>query len=179
VAAAPAVEPPSAPVRSGSGTSKALVGAVSGLAVAVLVLAGVFVFRDDAAATAFPIQNPSGAVAPSGAVECPQATAAVCISDLRIDQGQVVAGFASNVDLADPADGSFADGTVHPLFFWDTEGPSEGRHWGSNSPFTGTTPAGFEGFSADDIPAGATLCVVLIDNEGTWVSDTGNCVAPS
>lgn len=173
-AAPPASTAPAAPARH----SRALVGAIGGLAVAVLVLAGVFVFRGGSNdTTAFPIQNPSGATAPTGRVDCPQGTAAVCISDLRVDGGQVVADFQSNVQLADPVDGAFAAGTVHPLFFWDTQGPTKGRHWGTNSPFTGTTSAGFQGFTADEVPSGATLCVVLIDNDGTWVPDTGNCVA--
>jgi molecular chaperone DnaK len=177
----PATSRPSAsdtPAPPTRGPSKALVGAIGGLAVAVLVLAGVFVLRGGAGeAAAFPIQNPAGAAAPTGVVNCPQGTAAVCISDLRIDNGQVAADFTSNVQLSDPVDGAFAGGTVHPLFFWDTQGPSQGRHWGSGSPFTGTTDAGFKGFTEADVPTGATLCVVLIDNEGTWVPDTGNCVS--
>lgn len=175
---APAASSTDGPADSHRSHSKALVGAIGGLAVAVLVLAGVFVLRGGAEeAAAFPIQNPGGATAPTGVVGCPQGTAAVCISDLRIDGGQVAAEFTSNVGLSDPVDGAFPSGTVHPLFFWDTQGPARGRHWGSGSPFTGTTNAGFEGFTSAEVPTGATLCVVLIDNDGTWVPDTGNCVS--
>lgn len=174
----PVPRPPTArrpPARS-SGPTMALVGAVSALAVAVFALAVVFLVTRDGSGVAFPIRTPAGAIAPTGVVDCPVDAAAVCITDLEIDGDVLAAEFASSVDLAAPVDGAFPEGSVHPLFFFDRTGPEEGRHWGPNSPFTGTSKAGFEAYDPADVPEGATLCVVLVDYRGTWVPDSGNCV---
>jgi molecular chaperone DnaK len=187
VEATPAPAPPSdAPAAAPAPTSvpsmpakqtKLLIGVVVALAIVVAGLVGVLIGGSGNSST-LAITSPPGVVPPTGVVACPADRSAVCIDAVSIRDGQLVADFAAQgATLAATSDGrTFPDNSVHPVFFFDTEGPEQGRNWGPRSPFAGTNEAGLQAFTAEEVPAGSNLCVVLADENGMWQPDTGNCV---
>jgi actin-like ATPase involved in cell morphogenesis len=115
-----------------------------------------------------------GAAAPTA---CPATgSPAVCIQRVRIDGTNILADFISHdVSLAAPANGQFASGSFHPIFFFSSTGPNTGRIWGPNSPF-GDPASSLQGFATSDAPgSSATLCVLVQDATGQVFNGTGNC----
>jgi hypothetical protein len=109
---------------------------------------------------------------------CPEpGDAAVCITDVWIDNGWVFADFvAQDTELASAAGDGFPAGSVHPLFYFETSGPRGGRVWGPSSPFGGESASGFSGFRVDDAPsASSALCVALQTATGDVLTTSGNC----
>ena len=128
---------------------------------------------DDAAAE---VEDGAGAGG-AAATPCPDpGTPAVCIDEVVIQDGAVLASFSTqDVTLTEPVGGRFPDGTFHAVFFFDQIDPAEGRVWGPGSPF-GNPEADLPGLSADQAPSSTrALCALIQDDNGNIFSGTGNC----
>ena len=115
--------------------------------------------------------------APAGATACPPAgTPAVCIEDVTIDNGAILATFSTHdVTLSQPVGGHFEPNSLHAVFFFDQVEPSEGRVRGPTSPF-GDPDADLAGLTTAEAPGSTSaLCVLIQDDEGSIFAGTGNC----
>jgi molecular chaperone DnaK len=189
VAPAPPFEPPPARPGAADGAAPAerrsprrgsLVGASLVLVLLVAAVGGFLLLGgddDDGGG-----DGGAGAVAATGVEEtvaCPAADEpAVCIEEVAIDGGVILASFAAQgVTLTDPTGGRFPADSLHALFFFDSIDPGEGRVWGQGSPF-GDPASDLPGFDTGDAPGSTTaLCVLIQDDQGTIFESTGNCVA--
>ncbi len=207
-ASPPLTPAPPAPATPPSGRSRlplvvgAVVAAVALVVVAVVVLGGGGGGGDggdqagpgttDAAGpsttaeatTAPPTASPTSQVVITTTTavppECPDASGPyICITDVREENGAVVADFVPlNVVLVAPP-APFPDGSAHAQFFLDTTAPEDSGtqsanpgvwvDWGPAEPFVG-----WEGGTA---PAEATkLCALVADAQQRTTLGTGNCM---